>query len=544
MPKKSYNAGDIDFGDAPDTSSISTDNIDFGLGTPSQSQQQIASQPTASTSPGNSVFGMLKDVGSAALTNYVSPALKAVDSVTGAPVRAAVQAYHNAPSGGLIQTPVGPLPTNGLVEAAKAYGHQFGANPDQAPTPKDLAAGLGIPTTPASQYAPGLFTDDQSKEPYKFKKGGLLDVSPAGVAGLPIGVATDPLSYIPVGELASAAANKLGSGLKKVSSTLTGVPEHVLNTYSENLPEISQQIAKYGENTAQAADDIKSEINSALQEARMNANNTISARLGTAGPEDLVDGNKVLENLAHEKSLLDPDIDVDAISNVNDMMAQTQKKMDANGLIALQDAYNLKRKVYGSVASGSYLKNGQIYPTSSDAQRIAKGAAANMVSAIEPVAPEITLADGIHSELHDLEDTMNSNIIKEGKSDAALTGAGSSASNPNRAILDRISSLTGTDVTSLADKYAAQKMFTKTPLLPVDTTGKSATRLGLAAGAGWMASHNPAVAGLVGAAASPAVAQKAIQGAGLLGQLGINPSNTAQALRFGVNAQRQGLLSQ
>jgi hypothetical protein len=483
------------------------------------------------------------------ISKYISPTLKTIDSYTGAPVRAAMNAYQqtaNTNSNGLLRAGPFVLPINqgALNNAIEAYGKNFGGNTDQIPTGKDIAANMGASRTSLSDVIPGAFTNEPGFT-LKAKKGGLLDVSPAGVAGLGINVATDPINYVPVGELANAGVQSIGNIAGKVSSSLTGIPEHILQTYSENLPEISQNIAKYGENTAQAADDAKSQINSALQQARSNANNVIQARLGTSGPEDVVDGSKVLNQLQSEKALLDPDIDTDSIGSVDQMIDITKKKMNTDGMIPLQDAYNLKRKVYGSMASGSYLKNGQIFPIANDAQRIAKGAAAQMVSAIEPVAPELTLADGIHSELHQLEDTMNSNILKEGKSDAALVSAGSSPASPNRAILDRMSNLTGQDLTGIADKYAAQKVFTNTPLLPIDTTGKSATRMLYAAGAGAAASHlNPLVAGLGAAAASPIVTKKAIQAAGLLGQLGINPARAANTTRALVNLQRQGLLNE
>ena len=122
----------------------------------------------------------LKDIGSSMLSGAVS-AGEFVDKYTGAPTRSAI---------GSLQENVNPL------DAAMSFYKQFGEDPSQAPTGKQIAKRAGLSEKPMFDL------------PYV---GG---VSPAGVAGLGVDVLADPTNIIPFGAAAKGATKLLGKGAK------------------------------------------------------------------------------------------------------------------------------------------------------------------------------------------------------------------------------------------------------------------------------------------------------------------------------------------
>ena len=102
------------------------------------------------------------------------PLLKAYDQFLKAPTRAAIaelQAGH------------------GLAGATPAFMNQFG-NPDteSVPSYKEIQQTAGVPNTALSDVAPSLYGGF-------LQKGGVLDPTLSGVAGVGLDLATDPMSY-------------------------------------------------------------------------------------------------------------------------------------------------------------------------------------------------------------------------------------------------------------------------------------------------------------------------------------------------------------
>lgn len=136
----------------------------------------------------------LKDAGIWSLENVVIPTGEFVDSYTGAPTRAAV---------GAVQTGQNPI---------AAFLQQFGEDPHQAPTGKDIAKKAGLGDTSLSDVFPDLYSPT-GDEWFKFKKGGMLDPTASGAAGLGIDIAADWTNLIPV----SLAAKSLAQGGAKTA---------------------------------------------------------------------------------------------------------------------------------------------------------------------------------------------------------------------------------------------------------------------------------------------------------------------------------------
>lgn len=147
---------------------------------------------------------MLSKIGSGA-ANAVIAAGKAVDSVTGAPTRAAI---------GAIQDGKGPL---------SAFASQFASDPGLAPSGKQLAIKGGM-----SEERPLVMTARQQQEFNQKFNPGLADVlqksgadqedirgaSPAGIAGLAIDIGADPTNLIPGAALLKGAGKGVSGGAK------------------------------------------------------------------------------------------------------------------------------------------------------------------------------------------------------------------------------------------------------------------------------------------------------------------------------------------
>ncbi len=121
-----------------------------------------------------------------------------IDRYTGAPARAAIQEVKESLERprGLLHAPgipeAFPPLTKAIVRGGAKFAEQFGEDPAQAPTGKEIAAGMGAST-------------EETIDLPVFGK-----VSPAGIAGLGVDVIADPTSIIPL----AAPAKLLAKGSK------------------------------------------------------------------------------------------------------------------------------------------------------------------------------------------------------------------------------------------------------------------------------------------------------------------------------------------
>lgn len=137
-----------------------------------------------------------------AVAPYIAPIGRAVDRFTGAPVRAAI---------GAVQDGTNPV---------EAYASQFGEDPAQAPTGQEIAQKAGLGKTSLSDVLPSLYAHDGTS--WKLRKGGLLDPTASGAAGLGVDVAADPLNLVGVGEVADAA-KAVGKGAASAVGTAADI---------------------------------------------------------------------------------------------------------------------------------------------------------------------------------------------------------------------------------------------------------------------------------------------------------------------------------
>lgn len=129
--------------------------------------------------------GVLSQVGQFALEKAAQVG-SAIDRYTGAPVRSAI---------GAAQEGENPL---------AAYGKQFGEEPGLAPTGKQIVEKLGVSDKPLYEKAL-LF--------------GKTGPSTADIAGIGLDIVADPLTFIPIGQIAKVGAGLGGTGLGIAAKT-------------------------------------------------------------------------------------------------------------------------------------------------------------------------------------------------------------------------------------------------------------------------------------------------------------------------------------
>lgn len=441
--------------------------------------------------------GILSQIGQGALGAFET-GMNKLDSVTGAPVRSAVSKFQDN--------------WKDLPGAVEAYKKQFGEDNSKAPTGRMIAQRAGVPDTALSDVAPSLYSDDPKS--WKPSKGGLLDPTASGVAGVGIDMATDPISYIPFEKAVEGAGNLAKKSLPsaaKVAETLTGVPARETETYAKNLDEVNRVAKKYGGDVATAADETRKKFGADIAQAKGVRNATIKDAT-QALPSQQIDVSSVIQSLEDAKARLNPKFKAGEIKEVEGIIDTVKNAAGDTGKVSTADAYDLK-KYLNDMASGAYKKDGQIFQVGKDAAQAAKGGAFEAKTVLHEVEPAIQGADKDLSTLHNIEKRMNKNLIAEGKPESALLAAGS-GNQRNRNILQSLGRLTGTDMAGEADKLAAVRRFAKPDLLPVDSTGKSFTRM---ATGGAMGSLMGPAGGVVGLAATSPAALKTGINAGVKG---------------------------
>lgn len=425
------------------------------------------------------------------IINKAIQAGEIVDRYTGAPTRAAIGAAIDG------ENPI------------SAYAKQFGEQSNLAPTGKEIAQKVGIPDTSLSDVAPGLFTnDDKEAEKWlKFKKGGAADISASGAAGLGVDVLADPSNLIGVGEVKgalqtglkgvgavaktagstaikglkdSAIAAKVGEfaskGAVAAGHALTGVPTRNIEVYAKHTDEINNMIKKYGGDVALMADDTRAGFNKAIETTKSGLNKSIDQALSVAPKEKTIDVSWARDAIDNAKSKVNATLYPEVLKELDDLHLKVANVSDGWKVNAKE--LNDLKKYAQDLAKGSYKKDGQIFVLSGDVAKTAKEIGSKFRKQLNDISPEVAQANNKLAMLHNIDDKINKNILGVGKSESALINAG--AGTNTRAIrqIKEVGNIVGKDFIGEAEKLSAAKQFSNTPILPVDTTGKSMARVG------------------------------------------------------------------
>ena len=180
-----------------------------------------------------------------------------IDSYTGAPTRAAADELINNGS---------------LLGAASQFAEQFGEDPSNAPTGKQLAEKVGISAQDSlADISPSLpeFLNPTSGVDRKLReqgfevprsenklieKGDPLDFSKAGAAGLAIDIVADPLTILPIGAIAKISAKSAKGATKGIGGFIKGTAK--ANEIEKNTSSILDIAKKSGKSVKDSLSNI------------------------------------------------------------------------------------------------------------------------------------------------------------------------------------------------------------------------------------------------------------------------------------------------
>ncbi len=316
---------------------------------------------------------------------------------------------------------------------------------------------------------------------------------------------------------AQKALSYVGKGASKVGSALTGVPQKEIETYAQHADEINNMAKESDNNTFQAANNLRDKWADEIQGVKKDLNGQISSALEKHGSE-AISQNPILEALQAQKARLNPKLDPEQINQIGALESKVQSLADEQGNISLKEAHELKNHLQ-EIAAPAY-GQGQIFQSGKSTQQAAKAGARATRGLINDSAPEIAHANNQLAELHDIEDSMNKNILKPNAPEASILAAGNEGNLRNAEGLKRLSQMTGSDMNADAAKLGAMRTFGNPSLLPIDTTGKASTRVGLGTAMGGLIGHETGVGigpgAFVGAAMTSPKTLKTVIDAGLL----------------------------
>lgn len=447
--------------------------------------------------------------------NGVGKAAEFLESHSNAPIRSAVSSLQDDLN---------------VPKAWSAFKNQWGAPSEQAPTNKQIAEKMGFPDTPLSKGIPSIYSD--TGEDWKLKKGGPLDLTASGTAGFLWGLGTDPTNIIPyekiykgVGTLAKQASPYVGGLIKggskipeaifqktapKITEALTGVPSQKTLNYIEDVKGINQKIAEHSADIGSASDATKRTINQQIATGKNKLNSVISEELKTLPIEKNVSSAPIIEKLEAEKAKIRPETNPSAIKEIDKHIDTIKSLADETGNMNPKDLFDAKQYLQ-KVGKSAYGESGQIFLAAPESARAAKAAGSVARKSLNSVAPNIKEANNQLALLHDFEDNLVKNLLKEGGSERDLVIAGSNSASRQRKSLELLDKILGTDSVKQAKDLSAFSAYANPGLLPMSghgTTSTSRSLLGL--GGGLLAGHghlNPAIMLPAAAATSPLAAK-------------------------------------
>lgn len=319
-----------------------------------------------------------------------------------------------------------------------------------------------------------------------------------------------------IGMAVPAAIKGIKGAMPKIASTVSGIPEQEIKTLAGRADDVMSLMKKAGGDVSLAADQVRSATMKDVQVARQKLNLQISDALTAPQYQGAsVNASPVMAEL---QKALDKSSKITAaykpgeLNELKNVIDTTKKFIGSDGKIGIQDLHEIKQQLQ-DIASSSYMNGAVIFPKGEIAARAAKGAAAEAKRLLDVAVPEVARANQQLSRLHAIESQMNKNLIKAGKPEAALLAAGSGSNERSARLLSSLDKITGGNALEQAQNLAAGRRFYDVPILPIDATGKSLSRMALGAGTGTL------LGGPMGAAIGTALTSP---GAVKYGTLGVN----------------------
>lgn len=500
---------------------------------------------------------------------FVEHALERLDAYTGAPVRAAVDTMKGDPTDFILGLLPGVRAKDKapVVEAAKAYKNQLGADAKTAPTPQHLLYQDKVTGPPITKTVDNpkfreafakSFTDLSPTDPgYLPMKAltlalgeeetkGLLGKVPKGVAVFGAGAATDPMSYIPATELAKpitkvgGAITKRAAGLlpetassgirntvSRAASQFTGVPKEIWNNYIKRSKEVGELANTYQgeEKFFDAYKDFRQAMAGTLEGRKGQLSELIDQGLTNASKKPSVQSQPLLDSLNEAKKGLDPDTEAGAIKEIDGLISMVRKKAP-EGKMTPKDAYKLQRWFHDR-ARGSYQEAGNIFTPSKQSAKAAKGVRYQLTEQVNKYFPDtIGKANKEYVELHNIDDILTQSMLDPEGTRTALVKAGLDPNSREAHALGRLSEfLHGDDrlLQQAKDLATFQKVGEMgwTPWSGGLSTSTSRSLLGAGIGLGSQTSDDPTIrrlGALTGGMMTSPAAWKMGLDAGLVGK--------------------------
>lgn len=293
----------------------------------------------------SSITDTLKSVGRAGLAT-LSTVGKAIDSVTGAPVRAAVGRAQNLTRDG-----------GGIRDVLSAYKRQFAEDPSLAPTGKEIAARAGI--------------DDKTSSPW------LFGASPAGAAGIAVDIGTDPLSYL---SASSRLSKYLRGKSEKLAVGATGATGVQAKRFAPNAGRelLDRKIVNFGSSPS----DIANNAAKAVAKAEDGISSSLS-KLDDMGA--VVSKDDIIKRLRIERDALALDESQSSVvKKLNKIIEEAEKSPVTR---KVSEVEKVKR---GFQAQANYFKPNTTKANKA-AARVYREAVEDSARAIDPVSSDIFL---------------------------------------------------------------------------------------------------------------------------------------------------------
>lgn len=302
-------------------------------------------------------------------------------------------------------------------------------------------------------------------------------------------------------ERAGEWAGKVGS---KTGEVLTGIPKDVIQTYAKSADEIKTMAKASDNNAFEAAEQLRQKWNGQIQSVRTNLNSQIS--LAVKDSEKQISARPIIDSLDASIAKINKNYYPEDIKQLEDIKTKIINEIDNTGMLNPAQA-NEAKGFLQSRASSAY-EQGAVFPLGDKAAKAAKSAAAEARSVLNKAIPEVEKANNQLAHLHDLEDSMNLSLIKEGKPEAGIIAAGTGGNLRNASNLKNIGEATGADMLGDAQKLAAMKEFGSPKLMNLNG-GKAIGKVGIASAIGYLVGNVPGAV-IASALTSPAALRAAI----------------------------------
>jgi hypothetical protein len=315
------------------------------------------------------------------------------------------------------------------------------------------------------------------------------------------------------------AMGKIGSGLAKVGETFSGVPAKEIETYAKNADQIKAMAKSSDNSVSDAADQLREKWSADIAQTKASLNNQIAQ--GLKGSTGTVSVDPVIANLEKAKAGINETLNPEDVAQIDGIIGKIKKLAGDDNALSLSEANDVK-KFLQDQATSAY-KPGAIFSLGTNAANAAKSGAAAARTLVNEAAPSVAEANSKLADLHDIEDSMHINMLKDGKPEASILAAGSGGNPRNAGSLRDLGDAVGSNMLGDAQNLSAMRTFGSPKLIAQDATGKAAGRMGLASGAGYLIGNVPGAV-LAAGATSPAAVKVAIDGGRVAGSALANPA--------------------